>query len=401
VSGTAAARAVRAIDERREDLVELSLAIHRDPEIAYQEHRAASRLADFLERAGFAVTRGYRGIETAYRGDASGTGPGPTVAILAEYDALNEIGHACGHNLMAMMGAAAAIGARAALAELPGRVAAIGTPAEEGGGGKVALLKAGGFDDVDAAMIVHPNSSRTLVGRHSLAANRATVEYFGRAAHGASQPEAGINALDGVLQLFNAINAMRQQLRPDARVMGIITAGGSAPNVIPDYAQARFSVRALDRAYQQEVLRRFTACAEGAARATGTEVRITVPEEAGYDNMVFSRPLAERWGTHMAALGHPPFDPKDDDRVGSTDMGNLMQVLPAIHPYVAISNDNIAGHSIAFREAAATELAHERALAAAKAMALTTIDLLGDPDLLRRARAEFEERRAGGIVKGR
>ncbi|MBM4420102.1 MAG: M20 family metallopeptidase [Chloroflexi bacterium] len=401
MSGTAAARAVRAIDERREDLVELSLAIHRDPEIAYQEHRAASRLADFLERAGFAVTRGYRGIETAYRGDASGTGPGPTVAILAEYDALNEIGHACGHNLMAMMGAAAAIGARAALAELPGRVAAIGTPAEEGGGGKVALLKAGGFDDVDAAMIVHPNSSRTLVGRHSLAANRATVEYFGRAAHGASQPEAGINALDGVLQLFNAINAMRQQLRPDARVMGIITAGGSAPNVIPDYAQARFSVRALDRAYQQEVLRRFTACAEGAARATGTEVRITVPEEAGYDNMVFSRPLAERWGTHMAALGHPPFDPKDDDRVGSTDMGNLMQVLPAIHPYVAISNDNIAGHSIAFREAAATELAHERALAAAKAMALTTIDLLGDPDLLRRARAEFEERRAGGIVKGR
>ena len=380
----------------------LSLAIHADPELAYQEHRAASRLADLLERGGFALTRAYAGIDTAYRGDAAGgAGPGPTIAILSEYDALNEIGHACGHNLMAMMGAAAALGVKAALPELPGHVAAIGTPAEEGGGGKIALLKAGGFDDVDAAMIVHPNSSRTLAGRHSLAANRVTVEYFGKAAHGASQPDQGINALDGVLQLFNAINAMRQQLRPDARVMGIITAGGSAPNVIPDYAQARFSVRALDRRYQQEVLRRFTACAEGAARATGTQVKVTVPEESGYENMVFSTPLAERWARHMTTLGQPPFEVTDEQRVGSTDMGNLMQVLPAIHPYVAISNENLPGHSVAFREAAATELAHERALGAAKAMALTTIDLLGDPDLLAAARGEFEERRAQGIVKGR
>ena len=396
------ARALRAIDERADDLVALSLAIHADPEIGYQEHRAVARIADLLERGGFAVTRPYAGLETSYRGDAAGgRGPGPTVAILTEYDALNEIGHACGHNLMAMMGTAAALGVRAVLGELGGHLAAIGAPAEEGGGGKVALIKNGGFDDVDAAMLVHPNASRTLAGRHSLAANRVMVEYFGKAAHGASQPDQGINALDGVLQLFNAINAMRQQLRPDARIMGIITAGGSAPNVIPDYAQARFSVRALDRRYQQEVLARFVACAEGAAQATGTTLKATIPEESGYDNMVFSSPLAERWAAHVAAMGEEVYEVKDDERVGSTDMGNVMQLLPAIHPYIAIARENEPGHSIAFREAVRTDLAHERALVAAKAMALTAIDLLTEPALLARARAEFEARRTQGTVTGR
>ncbi len=396
------ARALRAIDLRANDLVALSRAIHADPELAYNEHRAAARLADFLERAGFTMTRGYAGVATSYRGDAAGgNGAGPTIAILAEYDALNEIGHACGHNLMAMMGTAAAIGVHAVLDKLGGHLAAIGTPAEEGGGGKVALINKGGFDDIDAAMLVHPNSSRTLAGRHSLAANRVTVEYFGKAAHGASQPDQGINALDGVLQLFNAINAMRQQLRPDARIMGIITSGGSAPNVIPDYAEARFSVRALDRRYQQEVLQRFVACAEGAARATGTTLKVTTPLEGGYENMVFSTPLAERWATHLGALGQKVHEVKDDERVGSTDMGNVMQLLPAIHPYIAIADEGVPGHSIAFREAAVTDLAHERALLAAKAVALTAIDLLTTPELLARARTEFEERRAQGTVKGR
>jgi amidohydrolase len=323
------------------------------------------------------------------------------VAILQEYDALAEIGHACGHNLIAMMGVAAAVGVRSAMDQLPGRLAAIGTPAEEGGGGKVALLRAGGFDDVDVAMMIHPTSGRSLAGRHSLASNRVMVEFRGRSAHAASQPDLGINALDGVLQLFNNVNAMRQQLRPDARVHGIITSGGSAANVIPDYAAARFSVRALDRAYQQEVLRRFIACAEGAALATGTQLQITVNENAGYENMVFSTPIAERWAHHMRALGVQVFEARDEERVGSTDMGNVMQVLPAIHPYIAISPDAIPGHSIAFREAVLTVEAHEAALAAAKALALTAIDVLADPEVYRRARTEFEERRARGVVKGR
>jgi amidohydrolase len=300
-----------------------------------------------------------------------------------------------------MIGTAAAVAVREVIDELPGSVAAIGTPAEEGGGGKVALIRAGGFDDVDAAMMIHPTTGRSLAGRHSLASNRVVVEYFGKSAHAASQPDQGVNALDAMIQLFNGVNAMRQQLRPDARVHGIIAKGGSAANVIPDHTVGRFSVRALDRRYQQEVLRRFIACAEGAATATGATVKVSVDENAGYENMVFSSPMAARWTGHMRSLGMQVFDTRDDERVGSTDMGNVMQVLPAIHPYIAISDQTIPGHSIAFRDHAATPEALDRALVAAKALALTAIDVLGDPDLLKSARAEFDERRAAGTVKGR
>ena len=394
-------RALDAIDERHDSLFELSLAIHADPELAYQERNAAERLTQYLEGDGFQVTHRYRGVETAYRADAKGKGGGPRVAILAEYDALADLGHGCGHNLIAMIGVAAAVAVREVIEELPGSLAAVGTPAEEGGGGKVALLRAGGFDDVDAAMMIHPTTGRNLAGRHSLAANRVVVEYFGRAAHAASQPDQGINALDAMIQLFNGINAMRQQLRPDARVHGIIAKGGSAANVIPEHTLGRFSVRALDRRYQQEVLRRFIACAEGAATATGATVKVSVDENAGYENMVFSTPMAERWAAHMRSLGAQVFDTRDDERVGSTDMGNVMQVMPAIHPYVAIANETIPGHSTAFRDQARTPEALERALVAAKALALTALDVLVDPGLLRDARAEFDERRKAGVVKGR
>ncbi len=393
--------ALHAIDERRDSLFELSRAIHANPETAYEERQAATRLADFLEKNGFKVQRGYRGIETSYRGDASGKSGGPRVAILAEYDALADLGHGCGHNLIAMIGTAAAVAVRQVIADVEGSIAAIGTPAEEGGGGKVALLRASAFDDVDAAMMIHPTTGRSLAGRHSLASNRVLVEYFGKAAHAASQPDQGINALDGLIQLFNGVNAMRQQLRPDARIHGIITNGGSAANVIPDHTAGRFSVRALDRRYQQDVLRRFIACAEGAATATGTTVKVTVHENAGYENMVFSTPMAERWTRHMKDLGMQVFEARDDERVGSTDMGNVMQVLPAIHPYIAIAPEPVPGHSIAFRDLAVTQGALDNALVAAKALALTALDVLTDASVLQRARAEFEERRKTGIVKGR
>jgi len=393
-------RAIRAIDDRREALVALSQAIHADPELGYEERRASARLAEMLAANGFAVTRRYGGIETAYRADAAGAVGGPTVAILAEYDALPDIGHACGHNLIAMMGTAAAIGVRSVIGDLSGRIAAIGTPAEEGGGGKVALVRAGGFADIDAAMMVHP-SARTLPSRTSLASNRVDVEFWGTAAHAAAQPDRGINALDGVLQTFNNVNAMRQQLRPEARVHGIISAGGSAANIIPDHAMAKFSVRALDRRYQQEVVRRFIACAEGAATATGTKLKVTVHENSGYENMMFSTPLAARWAEHLRALGQTVQPVTEDERMGSTDMGNVSQLLPSIHPYIGIAAEGTPGHSTAFRDAAASPRAHENALAAAKAMALVAIDILSDPSLLAAAREEFDARRAEGLVKGR
>jgi len=286
------------------------------------------------------------------------------------------------------------------LGHLDGRVSAIGTPAEEGGGGKVALVRAGAFADVAAAMMVHP-SSRTISGRTSLASNRVEVEFHGKAAHAAAQPDRGINALDGLIQTFNAVNAMRQQLRPDARVHGIITAGGSAANIIPEYAAGKFSVRARDRLYQQEVLRRFVACAEGAAAATGTTLKVNVNENSGYENMVPSTPLTDRWAEHMRALGVEVMQPVDDERMGSTDMGNVSQIVPAAHPYIAIAPDGTPGHSTAFRDAAGTPEAHANAIAAAKALALTAVDLLAEPALLARARAEFEERQRAGMVRGR
>jgi len=393
-------RVIARIESERESLVALSLGLHGDPEVAFQEHRASERVASFLRERGFEVERPYGGLETAFRATAAGRGDGPTVAILAEYDALPDIGHACGHNLIAMIGAAAAVGVREVLGHLDGRVAAIGTPAEEGGGGKVALVRAGAFADVAAAMMVHP-SSRTISGRTSLASNRVELEFHGKAAHAAAQPDRGINALDGLIQTFNAVNAMRQHLRPDARVHGIITAGGSAANIIPEYAAGKFSVRARDRLYQQEVLRRFIACAEGAAAATGTTLKVNVNENSGYENMVPSTPLTDRWAEHLRALGIEVMQPVDDERMGSTDMGNVSQVVPAAHPYIAIAPDGTPGHSTAFRDAAGTPEAHANAIAAAKALALTAVDLLADPALLARARAEFEERQRSGLLRGR
>jgi len=393
-------RVIARIESEREALVALSLVLHGDPEVAFQEHRASERVASFLRKRGFEIERPYGGLETAFRATAAGRGDGPTIAILAEYDALPDIGHACGHNLIAMIGAAAAVGVREVLGDLYGRVAAIGTPAEEGGGGKVALVRAGAFADVAAAMMVHP-SSRTISGRTSLASNRVELEFHGKAAHAAAQPDRGINALDGLIQTFNAVNAMRQHLRPDARVHGIITAGGSAANIIPEYAAGKFSVRARDRLYQQEVLRRFIACAEGAAAATGTTLKVNVNENSGYENMVPSTPLTDRWAEHLTALGIEVMQPVDDERMGSTDMGNVSQVVPAAHPYIAIAPDGTPGHSTAFRDAAGTPEAHANAIAAAKALALTAVDLLADPALLARARAEFEERQRSGLLRGR
>jgi amidohydrolase len=392
-------RVIARIDRERESLIELSLALHGDPEVAYQEHRASERIAAYLAARGFEVERPYRGLQTSYRGSASGRAGGPTIAILAEYDALPDIGHACGHNLIAMIGTAAAIGASEVLGDLAGRIAAIGTPAEEGGGGKVALVRAGGFAGVDAAMMVHP-SSRTLSGRTSLASNRVELEFHGKAAHAAAQPDRGINALDGLIQTFNAVNAMRQQLKPDARVHGIITSGGSAANIIPAYAAGKFSVRARDHTYQKEVLRRFIACAEGAAAATGTRLVVTVNENSGYENMVPSTPLAERWAEHVRSFGIEVTPTADDERMGSTDMGNVSQIVPAAHPYIGIAPEGTPGHSTAFRDAAATPEAHANAIAAAKALALLAVDLMQEPALLARAKAEFDERRRAGVVKG-
>ncbi|MDQ7844104.1 MAG: M20 family metallopeptidase [Armatimonadota bacterium] len=379
----------RAVDAASEALVDLARRIHAHPEVAFQEVQASRWLSETLERHGFTVERGIADLPTAFRAEVRGSGPGPTVAFLAEYDALPEIGHACGHNLIAAGALGAGIGLAAVRSRLPGTVVVLGTPAEEGGGGKILMLQRGAFAGIDAALMFHP-ASYTLTMRPSLASWRLKVAFRGRAAHAAAAPEEGINALDAMVAMFVSIGLLRQQLRDDARVHGIITYGGAAPNIIPDRAEAVFSVRAADGAYAGEVLEKVINCGRAAATATGATLQVET--QKGYEAMKPNRALAEAFGRHLEALGWPLDPPPERPKMGSTDMGDVSQRLPAIHPYVAIGKD-IAGHTVEFREAALTDQGFAAMLAAAKAMALTGLDLLTNPAFFEQVRAEFSSPR--------
>jgi len=383
-----------AVDQMAEDLWGLALQIHANPELAFKEEKAASWLTAFLERQGCRVERGVGGLPTAFRAEVPGTGAGPTIAVMAEYDALPGIGHACGHNVIATAGAGAGaalavVASRLGHGRLPynGRIEVVGTPAEEGGAGKVKLLDAGVFRAVDAALMIHPRCG-TQVWRPTLGLMKAKVEYFGTAAHAASWPWRGVNALNAVIALFNSLDAMRQQLRPDARVHGVITNGGQQPNIIPEYTSADFYLRSLDKTYLQEVRRRFEAAAEGAATATGCRVQVTIDSRI-HDPLKPNGPMATLFERNLARIDFP-VDPDDGQAgYGSTDAGNVSHAIPTIHPYIRTSPDGVPGHSREFAEHNATPLARAGMVAAAKALALTALDLLADPGSLQAAKEEF------------
>jgi amidohydrolase len=383
-------RAADAVEQVAEELWDLALRIHAHPELCYQEERAAAWLTEFLEKRGCRVERGVGGLPTAFRAEVAGAGPGPTVAILAEYDALPGIGHACGHNIIATAaagaGAAAAAVAEAGRLPLRGRLVVIGTPAEEGGAGKVRLLQAGVFRDVDVAMMIHPRS-RTRLWRPSLGLTKVKVEYFGKAAHAASAPWRGVNALNAVIGLFNALDAMRQQLRPEARVHGVITAGGQQANIIPEYTAAEFYLRAPDKEYLGELRRRFEAAAEGAALATGCRGQVSF-DPIIHDPLRTNHTLLAVFAKNLERIGFP-VDPDDAGGYGSTDAGNVSHALPMIHPYIRVSADDVPNHSREFTEAAASPRARAGMLAGAKALALTALDLLAEPGTVEAAKSEF------------
>lgn len=377
---------LRAIDMASEELVGLGKRIHANPEIAFQEVQSSQWLCETLEKHGFKVTRGVAELPTAFRAEVAGKKGGPILAFLAEYDALPDIGHACGHNLICTAALGAGIGLAAAMNELPGKTLVLGTPAEEGGGGKIIMLEKGAFNDVDVAMMFHP-ASYTLTGRPSLASSRLKLKFLGKAAHAAATPDEGINALDAMIQTFVNIGLLRQQLRPDARVHGIITYGGAAPNIIPDRTEALFSVRAADRPYAEEVLKKVVDCAEAGARGTGARLEYEVKK--GYEAINPNAALADTFARHLEELGWPIDPPPSRSKMGSTDMGDVSQVIPAIHPYMTIGRE-IAGHSVEFREAAHSPHGFKAMITAAKAMALTGYDVLTRPELMARVRAEFK-----------
>lgn len=391
MSAEEAARALcAAVDEARPRLAEVALQIHARPELRYEERFAAGLLADSLEQHGIAVTRAAHGIETALRAEL-GRASGPTVAVIAEYDALPQIGHACGHNLIA----AGALGAAIALSRLgerlPGRVVFLGAPAEEGGGGKIRLIEKGAFEGVDAAIMFHP-FDRTTLWQPALAMTRITVEYRGRPSHAAMAPWDGASALRAVIQLFNLIDSARVHVRDGARIHGIITDGGQAVNIIPERAEAHFSLRAQHAAYLDgELLPLFRRAVDAAALATQTTAKVTVDES--YQELKNNLPMARRFGRHLAAIG-VPFEEHDAEvGAGSTDMGDVSQVVPSIHPYLAICDRGVTTcHQHAFAACAASPRGIDAALAAAKAMALTAYDLLADDALRAEAKRAFAER---------
>ena len=394
-------RVSAAIEAKRDELIAVSRDVHSHPELNYQEHHSAAAIADNLEANGFAVQRGVGGVETAFSATIEGNGDGPTVALLAEYDALPGIGHGCGHNLIAISNLGAGLGAKVAMGELPGKLVVLGTPAEEGGGGKVRMLEAGVFDGVDVSLSSHPSSHLTVFRSDvptdqsfSLAMVGFRYIFRGQTAHAAARPEAGVNALNGVIHLFTGIDAMRQHLRSDTRIHGVITDGGGAPNVVPDFAAANFMLRARDRDYlRDEIVPKVRAIAEGAATMTGAE--LTVEDFYPlYENVIPNNTLSAAVMGHAEAAGIRIDAPPSSGGGGgaSTDFGNVSQAMPSYAMSFAVSETPVAGHSPAMTAAAITDLAHENAIITAKALAQTACDLLSDPELLARAREEFDAR---------
>ena len=378
-------QAWRRIDELAPELWDLALRIHAHPELGFEEHQAAAWLSEALEKGGFRIERGAGGVPTAFRAVHPAAKPGPRVALLAEYDALPELGHACGHNLIAVIAVGAALGLATLKKDLPGTLVVLGTPAEEGGGGKLKLIEAGLFRDLDAAMMVHP-ADQTLVDRGSLAITEVGIEFHGVSAHASSEPDKGVNALDAVIQTFIGLNALRQHIRDGARVHGIITHGGLKPNIVPEYAAARFYVRAADNGYRDEIVDKLRRCAEGAAVATGSRLEFKLVGHA-YKAIRPNKALGCRFAHHVTALGYPVEEPKGG--LGSTDMGDVSWEIPAIHPYIRIAAGTVPGHSRAFCEAARSEPARGAMIAAAKALAAVCLDLWTDPALSRRVQEEF------------
>ena len=379
-------RIAEEIGRLTETLSELSLDLHAHPELALQEKYAASRLTGLL-REDFAVEEGVGGLSTAFRATA-GAGS-PVVAFLCEYDALPGIGHGCGHNLIAAGGAGAALALRRAAPQLPGTVSCIGTPGEEGAGGKVLLLDAGVFDDVDAALMFHPGDT-TMPIRHATATRRLEVEFHGVAAHAAASAHDGRSALAAMIQFFVGVDALRQFVPETSRMHGIITHGGEAPNVVPAYTRAEFMVRALTGDVVADLAERVEAVADAAARATGTTVTIT--RGVAYAERKNNHVIAGLVAGHLRRQGVAVEQPVLRGGTGSSDIGNVSLVLPAIHPYLQVMDRGTPTHSLAMTEAVARPRAQEAMLRMATALACAGADLLADPEIFAAARAEFATR---------
>jgi amidohydrolase len=374
------ARAAAAVEAARPEILELSARIHANPEPAFEEVRAAAWCAEAIARHGYAVEHPAGRLATAVRGRLTGGkgSNGPRIGVLAEYDALPGLGHGCGHNTMAASGVGAAIALAALRDAFAGEIVFLGTPAEERGSGKQLMLDDGLLEGLDAALLFHP-ADRDMVGCMLLASEDVDVTFTGKAAHAAGEPWEGKNALDAAVLLFEAIGLWRQQLPQHARVHGIVLEGGTAANIIPDRATARFMIRSTDQVYFGSMRGRFRALVEGAALMA--DVHGEVVFSGGSTTMKDNQVLAGLWRVNLEAAGRVDGG-VDPEHIGSSDMGNVSLVLPTIHPSLAICDRGVPWHSIESRDAAATPRADETTLVAATLVAQTALDLLADPSLV-------------------
>ncbi|MBP1930886.1 M20 family metallopeptidase [Ammoniphilus resinae] len=381
---------IHHIDRQRDLYIQTSHLIHENPEIGNQEFLASGWLIDILRADGFEVTQNVASHETGFVARKSSARPGPAISFLAEYDALPGLGHACGHNIIGTTSVAAAIALSQVIDEIGGSVYVFGTPAEEGGpngSAKASFVKAGLFQDIDVALMIHPSAKTSLTGS-SLAVDPLDFHFYGKAAHASGSPEKGINALDAVIQLFTGINALRQQLSSEIRVHGIITHGGDAPNIIPDYASARFFIRGVTWDQVEETVAKIRGIAQGAALATGATVRIERFQNEVRE-LLRNAALDEVLAEELESLGEiVNREPKKG--LGSTDAGNVSQVVPTAHPHIKIGSVELIGHTNEFREAARSPRGDDALVTGAKALALTGFRLLSDESLLAEVKKEFE-----------
>lgn len=379
--------------ENRLRYIKTSHAIHENPEIGNEEVFASLTLTTLLKEAGFTVKEDIAGHPTGFVAEKR-IGEGPTIAFLAEYDALPGLGHACGHNIIGTTSVAAGIALAEQLDHIGGRVVVLGTPAEEGGtngSAKGSFVREGYLEGIDAALIIHP-ANETRPSGSSLAVDPVDYVFRGVSAHASGSPEKGVNALDAVIQLFNGINALRQHLTDDVRIHGIIPDGGDAPNIVPDYARARFYIRADSRPKANDVRAKVDAIAQGAALATGAKVEI-VEFQNKVDNLIPNDTLNDVFNETFATLGETII-PGEREGLGSTDTGNISQVVPTIHPYIKIGSSELVAHTVPFREAAASQKGDEALLTGAKGLALIGYRLLKEPAIIDEAKKELESRKS-------
>lgn len=387
------ARATECVDGLRAELVGLSHEVHALAETGFVEHRSVRAIADLLAAHGFESQVGCYGMDTALRAQA-GNGNGPRVGVFAEYDALPGIGHGCGHNVICAAGVGAFLGLTAAVPLTGGSVVLFGTPAEENGSGKELMARADAFDDLDVALMLHPTGGCSVAAATSVGLRSVEVSFHGRAAHASSAPHAGRNALDAIVFAYQGVAALRQHIRDDERIHGIIQEGGQAANVVPELARGRFLLRSPDLDGLVQLTHRVQKVLEGAALMTETRLEAQWDRIAPNLPIRPNLPLAKRFGEHLAARGHEVGGGERPH--GSTDLGNVSLRLPAIHPYVSIAPTSVAAHTVEFAECAASPEGDRAAIDGAAALALTGVDYLTDPALRAAVAHDFEA--AGGAV---